>query len=67
MKVLLDTHTFLWIAAAPEKLPARATAGLPSSHKDPFDRMLAAPCIEEGLPCLTRDPLFSASGIESIW
>ena len=126
MKVLIDTHTFLWMAAAPEKLPAKArelcetcelifsvtsvweigikwqigtlvlpappkeylplqirrggvtvlpiqlrhtlaAAGLPLLHKDPFDRMLAAQCLEEGLKCVTRDPAISAYGVEVIW
>jgi len=126
MKVLIDTHIFLWMAAEPEKLSAGAravcasaelffsvagvweislknrigrlplpgtagdylakqvrlagvsimpiqfrhaiTAGaLASNHKDPFDRMLAAQCIEEGLACVTKDPFFASCGIETIW
>jgi len=34
---------------------ALATAGLPSRHKDPFDRMLIAQAISEGLLLLTAD------------
>jgi PIN domain nuclease of toxin-antitoxin system len=90
---LLDTHTFLWIAAEPEKLSPRAHTvcssdslilsaasiweisiksrtgriALPPPHKDPFDRMLAAQCLEEKLPCVTRDRFFSACGVETIW
>jgi PIN domain nuclease of toxin-antitoxin system len=126
MKVLIDTHTFLWMAAEPEKLSSRArevcatetlvlsvasvweisikyrTGRLPlplapesyiprqvsflratilpihfvhairsgridSGHKDPFDRMLAAQCFEEGLPCVTRDPFFRTCGVSTIW
>ena len=126
MKVLVDTHTFLWMAAEPEKLPARArevcetaelvfsiasvweigikwemgrlalpsapreyisqqikrggvsllpiqyrhaltAAGLPMLHKDPFDRMLAAQCIEEGMKCVTRDSAIAAYGVEVVW
>ena len=124
--MLLDTHTFLWIAAEPQKLSPRARAvcssdslilsvasiweisikshtgrialpsplkdyllkqirfaeitmlpiqfhhaviagGLDSPHKDPFDRMLAAQCLEEKLPCVTRDRFFSECGVETIW
>jgi PIN domain nuclease of toxin-antitoxin system len=125
MKVLLDTHTFLWMAAEPDRLSARArdvcgsenlvlsvasiweigikcqigrlvlpaapreyltrqiriagvsilpiqyrhalaAAALPMRHKDPFDRMLVAQCLEEGLPCVTRDPIFAEYGVEVI-
>jgi PIN domain nuclease of toxin-antitoxin system len=126
VKVLIDTHTFLWMAAEPEKLPTRArgicetaelvfsvasvweigikwemgrlplpsppreyiaaqirrgsismlaiqyrhaltATGLAMLHKDPFDRMLAAQCIEEGLSCVTRDTSIAAYGVTTIW
>jgi len=34
-----------------------ATESLPSIHKDPFDRILVAQAIVEGVTLLTRDPL----------
>jgi PIN domain nuclease of toxin-antitoxin system len=115
MKLLLDTHLLLWVAAAPEKLPPAALAeientdndllfsaaslweiaikrglsrpdftvdarllrrglldngyrelpitsehcvaidGLPPIHKDPFDRILVAQSIIEGITLLTMD------------
>ena len=126
MRVLIDTHTFLWMVAAPEKLSSRAnsvcvaedlvlsvasvweisiknhigrlelpaSAGdyisrqvrnggisilpihfrhavaageLPSAHKDPFDRMIAAQCLDENLPCVTKDSYFAKCGVEAIW
>ncbi len=37
-------------------------------HRDPFDRVLAAQAILEGLPLLTDDPAFSAfADLETIW
>ena len=36
---------------------ARRAAELPDLHRDPFDRMLVAQALEEGLVLLTRDPL----------
>jgi PIN domain nuclease of toxin-antitoxin system len=44
-----------------EELPvtgehAVAVAGLPPLHKDPFDRMLVAQSIVEGITLLTTDP-----------
>ena len=129
MRLLLDTHTFLWALVAPERLSG-TTAGLirdarnvvlvsaasaweistkqrlgklPSAapivaaygahltrlraeellirsahallaggfmvdHRDPFDRMLAAQAILEGVPLLTDDSAFSAfADLETIW
>jgi PIN domain nuclease of toxin-antitoxin system len=36
---------------------ARRAAALPTLHRDPFDRMLVAQALEEGLVLITRDPL----------
>jgi PIN domain nuclease of toxin-antitoxin system len=36
---------------------ARRAALLPTLHRDPFDRMLVAQALEEGLILMTRDPL----------
>ena len=128
MKVLLDTHVFLWwviddpqlplavrsiiadgnnelyLSAAscwemaikaqlgrlqlPEKadafvaaqmslnsiqgLPVMAShalhlCNLPLLHRDPFDRMLIAQSLMEGLPLVTSDRLLADYGIEIIW
>ena len=37
---------------------AQAAATLPPHHSDPFDRMLAAQTLEEGLVLMTRDQAF---------
>jgi PIN domain nuclease of toxin-antitoxin system len=36
---------------------------LPFHHRDPFDRMLIAQAIEEGLTIVTRDRIFAAYGV----
>lgn len=125
MRVLLDTHCFLWMQASPGKLspaalalvedvdnelllsaassweiavkfalgklplpmppheyvPARmASSGtlglpvehihalqvsrLPLHHRDPFDRLLVAQAMVEGLPILTADPQLGAYSVE---
>jgi PIN domain nuclease of toxin-antitoxin system len=38
-----------------------------SSHRDPFDRLLAAQSIVEGMPLLTSDPAFRAMGVQTVW
>lgn len=40
---------------------------LPSDHRDPFDRMIAAQALIEGLTIITRDPALAAFGCEVIW
>lgn len=45
MKILLDTHCWLWMEAAPERL---------------FDRMLVAQAVIEGMALLTADPQLEA-------
>ena len=128
MKVLLDTHTFLWWDSDSSKLSARArsvladpsstklvsTASLweivikvgsgklalsrplvdivkaqrkankvkilpvrlthayaverlPTPHRDPFDRMLAAQAIVEGAELVTADPIFAQYPVRVIW
>lgn len=46
---------------------AKAAAALRSAHRDPFDRMLAAQSIVEGLPVVTRDPQLKALGAKTLW
>ncbi len=121
MKLLLDTHTFLWWDEG--KLPAKVTAriraaktvhvsaasaweiaikaglgkiavhgsfsealadygfdelpvrsahaelvrALPPLHRDPFDRMLVAQAIVEGMAIVTKDVLVRGYAVPSVW
>jgi PIN domain nuclease of toxin-antitoxin system len=126
MRLLLDTHSFLWWVADDERLPARArdsiaggevlfsaasgwelaiksslgrievprrigqwvsrqisvngfevlpvhlrhawrVAELPDHHRDPFDRMLVAQAMEEGLALVSGDRRLSAYDVEIVW
>ena len=128
MRLLLDTHTLLWLAFDDKKLSSRAlrlvrtasnsvlvsaasaweiatkyrlgklnfaramvenfvpgvtAAGfellpvstehalraglLAGEHRDPFDRMLAAQALLEGLPILSADQQLEAFGVRRIW
>lgn len=40
---------------------------LPTHHGDPFDRLLIAQAIEEGLTIVTRDRLISAYPVPRLW
>ena len=40
---------------------------LPGSHRDPFDRMLAAQARVENIPLISVDPAFKAMGVQVLW
>jgi PIN domain nuclease of toxin-antitoxin system len=44
-----------------------ALHGLPGHHRDPFDRILVAQAIAEGLPLVTSDPLLKRYPVKVIW
>ena len=46
---------------------ARMAGFLPSPHRDPFDRMLAAQAQVEGIPVVTADPVFRGLGVRVLW
>lgn len=67
-----------WIETAAEELLLVTLAitldhietllSLPTSdHKDPFDRMLAAQALSEGIPIISNDAKLDAYGVIRIW
>jgi PIN domain nuclease of toxin-antitoxin system len=40
---------------------------LPFHHKDPFDRLIVAQAVAEGMPVLSGDDVFESYGIERLW
>lgn len=36
-------------------------------HRDPFDRLIAAQALAEGVPVVSPDPAFRGYGVELIW
>ena len=45
----------------------RALAGLPEFHKDPFDRILVAQALAEGLTLVTKDASLARYGAPVVW
>lgn len=41
--------------------------GLADHHRDPFDRILVAQSLVEGMPILSRDEQIAAYGVELVW
>lgn len=52
-------------ATAYRELPYVEVSG--KLHRDPFDRLLAAQAISEGVPVVTRDPGIAAHGVPTLW
>ena len=50
-------------------LPAHTARliGMPFHHKDPFDRMLVAQSLDEGIPIVSVDTQLDAYGVTRIW
>jgi PIN domain nuclease of toxin-antitoxin system len=46
---------------------AAAVARLPVEHRDPFDRLLAAQALTEGLPIISPDRAFDLLGVPRSW
>jgi PIN domain nuclease of toxin-antitoxin system len=42
-------------------------AALPFHHKDPFDRLLIAQALTEGIPIVGADALFEQYGVTRLW
>jgi len=40
---------------------------LPFHHRDPFDRLIAAQALVEGIPLVSADPIFDAYGVTRLW
>jgi PIN domain nuclease of toxin-antitoxin system len=42
-------------------------AKLPFRHRDPFDRLLVAQALEDGLTVVTSDPVLTKYGVKRLW
>lgn len=66
-----DLETAIEAAGFLKRLVTFADVGylgaLPAHHKDPFDRMLVAQAIAEGVPLVSSDPQIARYPIQVIW
>lgn len=46
---------------------ALLAGGMQVPHGDPFDRMLAAQALVEGVPLVTGDPAFRVLRVQTVW
>ena len=45
----------------------RRIGSLPRVHRDPYDRMMIAQALAEGIPIATGDRIFAAYGVQLVW
>jgi PIN domain nuclease of toxin-antitoxin system len=61
----LNKHGFTILAIEPKHTAALIT--LPFHHKAPFDRLLVAQVLVEGIPLISNDPNLDAYGLTRLW
>lgn len=49
------------------RIHAVTAARLPTPHRDPFDRLIAAQSLIEDIPVVTRDEAIASLGASTIW
>lgn len=62
---LMTANNFMSLAVADHHALAAGLLG--STHKDPFDRIIAAQALAEGLTVVTCDPAFARFGCRVLW
>lgn len=62
---VISRQGFIFLAVTPWH--AWRVGSLPRHHGDPFDRLLIAQALVEGIPIVTGDPAFGAYGVGVHW
>lgn len=62
---VVSREGFVFLAVTPWH--AWRVDSLPHHHRDPFDRLLIAQALVEGIPIVTGDPAFGAYGVGVRW
>ena len=65
MDKAIDKNGFGYLHIEPKHTAALIT--LPFHHRDPFDRLLIAQAITEGIPIVSGDPVLDSYPIERLW
>jgi PIN domain nuclease of toxin-antitoxin system len=63
--IALNTYGFQVLPILPTH--TARVIGLPLHHKDPFDRLLVAQALVEGIPIISNDGALDAYGITRLW
>ena len=65
MDEAIDKNGFGYLHIEPEHTAALTT--LPFHHKDPFDRLLIAQAIIEGIPIISGDAVLDSYPVKRLW
>ena len=65
MDEAIDKNGFRYLHIEPKHTVLLTT--LPFHHKDPFDRLLVAQALVEGLSLVSNDSSFDAYGVKRLW
>jgi PIN domain nuclease of toxin-antitoxin system len=65
LETMVTTQQFSVLSITIPHLGRLAT--LPRHHRDPFDRMMIAQALTEGIPIATGDTVFAAYGVQVVW
>jgi PIN domain nuclease of toxin-antitoxin system len=63
----LNQYGFRVLPIEPSHTTQLAALPFPPGHKDPFDRMLIAQAIVEGIPIISVDAAFDAYPVQRAW
>ena len=65
MREAIDNNGFGYLHIEPRHTAMLTT--LPRHHKDPFDRLLVAQALVEGMPIVSADAELDAYGVKRLW
>jgi PIN domain nuclease of toxin-antitoxin system len=65
MESQIATNAFRILPIEPRHTALLTT--MPLHHKDPFDRLLVAQSLAEGIPIVSSDPQLDAYGVQRSW
>jgi PIN domain nuclease of toxin-antitoxin system len=63
----LKTYGFQILPVLPAHTAKLIGLGFPPNHKDPFDRLLVAQALAEGISIVSADPQLDLYGITRLW
>lgn len=64
---LWTVYGFLILPILPKRTTRLIQLPFPPHHRDPFDRLLVAQAIVEGIPVISADPRFDFYGVARTW
>ncbi len=67
MDACLKVYGFQVLPIEPKHTAKVATLLFPPKHKDPFDRLLMAQALVEGIPIVSSDTVLDSYGVNRLW